>query len=243
MSTSLTRIGLVGGTSWQSTAIYYRRLNELIAQRVGGHASAPLILWSVDFSEIEALQRAGDWDAQGQLLGEAAALLEAAGAQAVALCANTLHLVSGQVTERLSVPFIDLIDVTADAVEQGGYGTVGLLATGYTMNSELYPSRLAARGVKTLVPDEDDRATVHGIIYDELVRGVVTDESRAAYLGVIDRLVERGAEAVILGCTEIELLGLDRDAPVALLDTTELHCLALADVILHGAPIPTGAIA
>jgi aspartate racemase len=236
----LTRIGLVGGTSWQSTAVYYRRLNELVGERIGGHASAPLILWSVDFSEIEAFQRAGDWDAQGRLLGEAAARVERAGAQAIGLCANTLHLVADQVTAGLNVPFIDLINVTAQAVEHRGFTTVGLLATGYTMNSDLYPSRLAERGVATLIPEGEDRELVHQVIYDELVKGIVTDASRQAYLSVIDRLIARGAQAVILGCTEIELLLHDGDAPVPLLDTTELHCLALADVIVAGVPATTG---
>jgi aspartate racemase len=232
----LTRIGLLGGMSWQSSAVYYRRLNELVQQRVGGQASAPLILWSVDFAQIEAWQRAGDWDAQGRLLGEAAAALQGAGAQAVALATNTLHIVASQITERITVPFIDLIDVTAAAVEQRAFSTVGLLATGYTMTSDLYPSRLVGHGTQTLVPDEADRETVHRIIYAELVHGIVRPESKAAYLDVVRRLVDRGAQAVILGCTEIELLLRDGDAAVPLLDTTELHCLALADVILDNAP-------
>ena len=237
----LTRVGLLGGMSWQSTAVYYRRLNELVQARVGGHASAPLILWSVDFAEIEALQRADDWPAQGRLLNDAARRLEQAGAQAVALATNTLHLVADQITAGLGVPFVDLIDVAGDAVAAGGFDTVGLLATGYTMGSDLYPSRLAARGVRTLVPEGADRELVHGIIYAELVKGIVTDASRQAYLGVIDRLIARGAQAVILGCTEIELLLSDGDAPVPLLDTTELHCQVLIDVIVNGVPATTGA--
>jgi aspartate racemase len=238
---SLTRIGVLGGMSWQSTAVYYRRLNELVQQAAGGHASAPLLLWSVDFAEIEAYQRAGDWDAQGRLLGEAAHRLQAAGAGAIALGTNTLHIVAEQITERITVPFIDLVDVTADAAQQRGFSAVGLLATGYTMDSDLYPSRLSTRGVRTLIPEEDDRGLVHRIIYDELVHGIVSESSRADYLAVIGRLVQRGAQAIILGCTEIELLVHDGDAAVPFLDTTELHCVALAEIILSGVPIPTGA--
>jgi aspartate racemase len=236
----LRRLGLLGGMSWQSSAGYYRRLNELVQGRVGGHASAPLVLWSVDFAEIEALQRAGDWDGQGRVLAQAARGLQAAGVDAIALATNTLHIVSGAITDAITVPFVDLIDVAASAVAAAGYERVGLLATDYTMTSDLYPARLAGRGVATLVPDEADRATVHRVIYDELVRGVVTDRSRAQYLDVIERLVARGAQAVLLACTEIGLLLRDGDASVPLLDTTELHCAALVEVILDGALAPTG---
>ena len=232
---SLTRIGLLGGMSWESTAVYYRLLNEMVRERVGGHASAPVVIWSVDFAEIEALQRGGDWDEQGRILGEAAAGLQRAGVDAIALATNTLHLVAGQITDRISVPFVDLIDVVAKAVSDGGHRKVGLLATGYTMESDLYPSRLAASGVDVIVPDEPDRSLVHAVIFDELVHGIVRDESRAAYLDVVARLVERGAEAIVLGCTEIDMLLRDGDAVVPLLDSARLHCEALADVMISGA--------
>ena len=176
---ALTRIGLLGGMSWESTAVYYRLLNELVHERVGGHASAPVLVWSVDFAEIEALQRAGDWDEQGRILGEAAWALQQAGVEAVALGTNTLHLVADAITARITVPFVDLIDVVGKAVADAGHRRVGLLATGYTMASDLYPNRLAKHDVDVLVPDERDRALVHGVIFDELVHGVVRDESRA----------------------------------------------------------------
>ena len=234
MSRPLTRLGLLGGMSWESTAVYYRLLNRAVHERAGGHASAPLIIWSVDFAEIEALQRAADWASQGRILGDAAAALQAAGAEAIALATNTLHLVAGDITARIDVPFVDLVDVVGAAVEQAGYRTVGLLATGYTMRSDLYPSRLAKYGAQVLVPDTEDLVEVDRVIYTELVHGVVSAQSRARYLGVIDRLAARGAEAVLLACTEIDLLIGDGDTELPLLDSSALHCAALADVILNG---------
>lgn len=235
----LTTLGLIAGMSWQSSAVYYRELNERVQQRCGGHASAPLLLWSVDFAEIEALQQAGDWVSQGEILAEAAARLEAAGVGAIALATNTLHLVADQITARITVPFIDLIDVTARSVSERGFTAVGLLATAYTMGSELYPGRLAMHGVKTLLPDEAGRAEVQRIIYTELVQGVVADESRTALVELIEDLRAQGAQAVILGCTELALLLTDGDGPLPLLDTTTLHCAVRADVIVSGAPVPT----
>jgi aspartate racemase len=228
----LHRLGLLGGMSWQSTAAYYRVLNESVGQRVGGHASAPVTIHSVDFWEIEQFQRAGDWPAQGRILAEAAAGLERSGVEAIALGTNTLHMVSDQITEAISVPFLDLIDVVAQAVH--GYDVVGLLATGYTMTSDLYPKRLATFGTDVIVPDEADRAVVHDIIYRELVHGVVTAESRAQYRAIMARLVDRGAQAVVLACTEIGLLVGADDASVPVLDTTTLHCAVLTDFMLTG---------
>ncbi len=230
----LTRIGLLGGMSWQSSAVYYRTLNRMVHERVGGHASAPIVLWSVDFAEIEALQRAGEWDGQGRILGEAAAGLERAGVEAVALATNTLHLVAPAITERLTVPFIDLIDVVGRVAADTGHRRLGLLATGYTMASDLYQSRLAKYDIEVFAPDEPDRDLVHRVIFDELVHGVVRDESRRAYLDAVSRLVDRGADAVVLGCTEIEMLLSNGDAAVPLLDSAELHCEALADIIIRG---------
>lgn len=229
---ALRRVGILGGMSWTSTWIYYRLLNEMVNDRAGGHASAPVTIWSVEFGEIEALQRGGDWPAQGEILARAARALQDAGSDAVALATNTLHLVAGQITAAIDVPFLDMIDVVGKAAADRGFGAVGILATDYTMRSDLYPARLAALGVDVVVPPESDRAIVHGVIYDELVHNVVTDASRAAYLGVVDRLVERGAQAVLLACTEIGLLLRDGDAPVPLLDTSVLHCRALTDFIL-----------
>ena len=235
MSRPLTRLGLLGGMSWESTAVYYRLLNQSVHERAGGHASAPLIVWSVDFAEIEALQRAGDWAAQGRILGDAAAALQSAGAEAIALATNTLHLVAEDITARIDVPFVDLIDVVGEAVERAGYDSVGLLATGYTMRSDLYPSRLAKYSAEVLVPEEDDLVEVNRVIYDELVHGVVSPASKARYLEVTDRLAARGAQAVLLACTEIDLLLTPADTQLPLLDSTTLHCDALTDVILNGA--------
>ncbi|SOD73384.1 aspartate racemase [Jatrophihabitans sp. GAS493] len=231
----LTRIGLLAGMSWQSSQQYYRRLNELVGERVGGYASAPVTLHSVDFAEIHELQLAGDWEAQGRLLNRAALALQAGGVQAVALATNTLHLVAEQISAGLDVPFLDLIDLVGDAVAASGTKTVGLLATGYTMRSDLYARRLEKFGVEVLVPQSDDLELAHQIIYSELVKAVITPDSRARYLEVIDRLVDRGATGVILGCTEIPLLLRQSDTPIPLFDTTELHCQVLADVIINGA--------
>jgi aspartate racemase len=180
------------------------------------------------------LQRAGDWTAQGRILAAAATKLEAAGVEAIALATNTLHLVASQITDAITVAFIDLIDVAATSMAEAGYARVGLLATNYTMTSDLYPTRLAKYGIEVVVPDEADRELVHRIIYDKLLQGVVSKESRVAYLEVIDRLVARGADAVLLACTEIGLLLADGDASVPLADTTLLHCAALADVMISG---------
>ena len=231
----LRRIGLLGGMSWSSTAIFYRLLNEMVQERVGGHTSAPLTIWSVEFGGVEALQRAGDWPAQGAILARAARALQDGGADAIALATNTLHLVSADIVAAIDVPFVDMIDVVAKEVSDRGFTKVGILATDYTMGSTLYPDRLRPLGVDVLVPSDDDRREVHRIIYDELVHNTVTDESRAAYLGVVDRIVERGADAVLLACTEIGLLLRDGDAPVPLLDTSVLHSEALTDFICTGA--------
>ena len=235
MTVTLKRVGILGGMSWTSTWIYYRLLNELVNERAGGHTTAPVTIWSVEFGEIEALQRAGDWPAQGEILARAARALQDAGSDAVALATNTLHLVSGRITEAIDVPFLDMIDVVGKTASDRGFGSVGILATNYTMGSDLYPARLAPLGIDVVVPDDGDRAIVHGIIYDELVHNVVTEASRAAYLGVVDRLVERGAQAVLLACTEIGLLLRDGDASVPLLDSSVLHCRALTDFILGDA--------
>ncbi|HLY33546.1 MAG TPA: aspartate/glutamate racemase family protein [Jatrophihabitantaceae bacterium] len=227
----LKRVGLLGGMSWTSTWIYYRLLNEMVKARLGGHTTAPVTIWSVEFGEIEALQREGDWPAQGEILARAARALQDAGSDAIALATNTLHLVADQITDAIDVPFVDMIDVVGKAASDRGHRRVGILATDYTMGSDLYPARLAPLGIDVVVPSDDDRRVVHNVIYDELVHNVVTDASRAAYLGVVDRLVGQGADGVLLACTEIGLLLRDGDAPVPLLDTSVLHCSALTDVI------------
>ncbi|MFF1694492.1 aspartate/glutamate racemase family protein [Streptomyces sp. NPDC058257] len=219
-------IGLIGGMSWESSAEYYRLLNELVRERLGGLHSARCVLYSVDFAEIERLQAAGEWEQAGEVLARAAEGVEAAGAELVLLCTNTMHKVAEQVQEALSVPFLHLADSTADAVLRGGLRRVGLLGTAFTMEQDFYRDRLAARGLDVLVPDAEGRALVHRVIYEELCLGVVREESRVGYQKVIGDLVRNGAEGVILGCTEIELLIGQEHSRVPLFPTTRLHAEA-----------------
>ncbi|MFG3343927.1 aspartate/glutamate racemase family protein [Streptomyces sp. NPDC048018] len=216
-------IGLIGGMSWESTAVYYRLLNEEVRDRLGGLRSARCIVYSVDFAEIERLQAAGRWDEAGEVLAAAARALRAAGAELLLICTNTMHKVADQVAAAVDVPLLHLADATATAVREAGLGRVGLLGTAFTMEQDFYRDRLAAHGLDVLVPGADDRALVHRVIYDELCRGVIREESRAAYREVIDRLVAAGAEGVILGCTEIELLVAPEHSPVPVFATTRLH--------------------
>ena len=225
-------IGLLGGMSWESSAEYYRLANELVRERVGGLASARLLLHSVDFAHVERLQAEDRWDEAGTLLAAAAAGLEAGGAEILVLCTNTMHKVAGAVEDAVSIPLLHIGDVTADAVRTAGVARVGLLATAYTMEQPFLRDRLAGHGLTVLVPDADDRALVHRVIYEELCLGIVTDESRQAYRGVIGRLVAAGAEGVILGCTEIELLVDQSDAAVPVFPTTRLHVEAALDAAL-----------
>jgi aspartate racemase len=229
----LHRIGLIGGTTWQSTISYYRLLNEAVHARVGGAASAPVTIHSVDFGDIEPRQRAGDWAGQGRILAKAAAALEAGGAEAVAIAANTLHLVADEVRAAITVPFIDLIDVVADAV--GEYNTVGLIATDYTMTSDMYPKRFATHGTSVLVPEAAERKVIHDVIYDELHFGQILDESREAYRAIMADLVAQGAQAIVLACTELGMLVDQSDASVPVIDTTVVHCDVLTDYMIPGA--------
>ncbi|HEY8590780.1 MAG TPA: aspartate/glutamate racemase family protein [Naasia sp.] len=225
-------IGLLGGMSWESTAEYYRLLNEGVRDRVGGLASARLVLSSVDFAEVERMQVAGDWDAAAALLAEEARRLEGAGAELLLLCTNTMHLVADDVARATTVPLLNLIDATAGAVTSAGVRAVGLLGTAFTMEKAFYRERLEAAGLEVLIPDADDRATVHRIIYDELCAGIVSDTSRREYVRIIERLADRGAEGVILGCTEIELLIDQDDSPVPVFPTTRIHVeAALAEAL------------
>ena len=226
-------IGMLGGMSWESTIEYYRLANELVRDRLGGLHSARLVLTSLDFAEIEALQVAGEWDRAGKILATEAALLEAAGAEVLVLCTNTMHKVADQVQAAVSIPLLHLADTTAAAVLAAGLTDVVLLATGFTMEQDFYRDRLAGHGLRVLVPEAADRAEVHRIIYDELCRGVVLEESRQLYRAVIDRLVSVGAQGVILGCTEIELLIGSADSPVPVFPTTRLHVEAAVDASLR----------
>ncbi|MFC4565779.1 aspartate/glutamate racemase family protein [Nocardiopsis mangrovi] len=227
-------IGLIGGMSWESTAEYYRLLNELTRERLGGLHSAKCVLYSVDFAEIERLQVEGHWAEAGKVLAAAAQAVEAAGADLVLICTNTMHKVAGAVASAVSVPLLHLGDVTAQAVTAAGVGKVGLLGTAFTMEQDFYRGRLAQHGLEVLVPDAGQRALVHRVIYEELCLGVVREESRAAYQEVIGGLVARGAQGVILGCTEIELLIRPQDSPVPVFPTTRLHADAAVAAALSG---------
>ncbi|MDQ0843200.1 aspartate/glutamate racemase family protein [Streptomyces sp. V1I6] len=225
-------IGLIGGMSWESSAEYYRLLNELVRDRLGGLHSARCVLHSVDFAEIEELQTAGEWERAGEILAAAARGLEAAGADLLLICTNTMHKVAGQVEAAVRVPLLHLADATADAVRARGLTRVGLLGTAFTMEQDFYRERLAGHGLEVLTPDAEGRALVHRVIYDELCLGVVRDESRARYQKVIGELVDAGAEGVVLGCTEIELLIGPGDSPVPVFPTTRLHALAAVEAAL-----------
>lgn len=235
----MRRIGLLGGMSWESTAEYYRVINREVARRLGGLHSARIVLGSVDFAEVEALQAAGDWGAAGALLAREAALLEAGGAELLVLCTNTMHKVADAVEGAVRIPLLHVGDVTARAARDAGMTRVGLLGTAFTMEQDFYRGRLADRGLDVLVPGAADRAEVHRIIFEELCRGEVREASRALVLGVIGELAARGAQGVVLGCTELELL-VDPDhrgpgaAAVPLLPTARLHALAAVDAALDG---------
>jgi aspartate racemase len=230
-------IGVLGGMSWESSLEWYRLANEQVRQRLGGHHSARILLDSLDFAEIEALQAAGDWAAAGTLLAEHARRLERGGAELIVLCTNTMHLVADRIEQAIGVPFLHIVDATADAVTGAGVRRVGLLGTAFTMEEPFYRERLEARGIEVLTPDAEDRAIVHAVIYDELVHGVIRSESRERYIRIIDRLAARGAEGVILGCTEIELLISAADSPVQVFPTTAIHVdAALAAAGLEPAP-------
>jgi aspartate racemase len=216
-------IGLLGGMSWESSALYYRLLNEAVRDRLGGLHSARCVLLSVDFAEIERLQVAGEWERAGELLAGDARALQASGVDLLVLCTNTMHKVADALTAAVDVPLLHIGDVTGAAVAAAGLRRVGLLATGFTMDQEFLPERLRAHGLDVFVPEPDDRAEVHRIIYEELCVGIVRDESRTTYQRVVERLVARGAEGVILGCTEIELLLGPDDVDVPVFPTTALH--------------------
>ncbi len=219
-------IGLLGGMSWESTAEYYWLLNVLTRERLGGLHSARCVLYSLDFAEIERLQVEEAWDEAGARLAEAAKALEAAGADMILICTNTMHIVADQVATSVRIPLVHLADITADSVCAAGLKRVGLLGTAVTMERDFYRGRLRDRGIQVLVPSPSGRRLVHQVIYDELCRGVVREESRHAFRSIITELVDGGAEGVVLGCTEIELLVNASDCSVPIFPTTRLHAEA-----------------
>lgn len=228
-------IGLLGGMSWESSQSYYRLLNEGIKRRLGGLHSARVILYSVDFAEIEALQHQGDWESTANILAEAARSTEAAGADFLMIGTNTMHKVAPEIAEAINIPLLHIADATAEALQNDGVNRVGLLGTRFTMEQAFYRSRLEQAGIEVLVPNEAERNDIHRIIYEELCQGQVLPGSRDNYLATIDSLAHRGAQAVILGCTEIGLLVRPSDTSVPLYDTTEIHAdaairLALGEI-------------
>ncbi len=227
-------IGLVGGMSWESSAEYYRIVNEAVRARLGGLHSARVLMWSFDFAEIEALQASGRWDAATELMIDAARRLERGGADFILIASNTMHRMAADVEAATGIPLVHIADPTAERIKAAGMTRVGLLGTAFTMEQDFYKGRLAREhGLDVLVPEDADRADVHRIIYDELVQGRVEPSSREIYRGVMARLVERGAEAIILGCTEIMLLVRPEDSAVPLYDTTTIHAEAAVERALR----------
>lgn len=216
-------IGLLGGMSWESTQTYYRLINEGVKSRLGGLHSAKLVLYSVDFAEIEALQHQGDWPATARILSGAALSLENAGADFLMIGTNTMHKVAPEIEEAINIPLLHIADATAKVLTQDNIQRVGLLGTRFTMEQAFYRERLEAAGIEVVTPDAPQRAEVHRVIYEELCQGEIQAASRETYLAVINSLAEQGAQAVILGCTEIGLLIKQTDTPVPLYDTTAIH--------------------
>ncbi len=227
-------LGLIGGMTWHSTVDYYRLINEGVQARLGDLRSASLLLLSVDFGPIEEMQVKGDWEGLGRAMAEAGRRLEAAGAEGLVICANTMHRLADDVVASVRIPLIHIVDATASAVKNAGFGKVGLLGTRYTMEMDFYRGRLERdHGLEVLIPEEPGRALIHDVIFRELGLGIVREESRRAYVEVIEALRKRGAEGIILGCTEIPLLIKPADSPLPVFDTTALHAAAAVDFALR----------
>lgn len=227
-------IGLIGGMSWESSLEYYRIINEAVKAALGGLHSARCILYSVDFAEIEVLQQEGRWQEAGDLLAAAGQSLQRAGAEGLVLCTNTMHKLADGIEAGVSIPLLHIADATAERIQALGISKVGLLGTRYTMEHDFYKGRLVRKyGLDVLVPATEDRATVHRVIYDELCLGIVREESRQRYSEIMGGLAAAGAEGIILGCTEIELLVQEGDSPVPLFPTTRIHALAAVQWALN----------
>lgn len=216
-------IGLIGGMSWESTVSYYQIINERIKEKLGGLHSASLLLYSVDFAEIEKYQSNGEWEKSAELLGKAALNLQKAGADFIAICTNTMHKVAPQIQEKIVIPIIHIADATADVLIDAGIQTVALLGTRYTMTEDFYKEKLIARGIEVLIPDTEEIETVNQVIYEELCQGIISKASKETYLQIIEHLREKGAQGVILGCTEIGLLIHQEDTTLPVFDTTLIH--------------------
>ena len=216
-------IGLLGGMSWESTELYYRWINEETKRRFGGLHSAPIAMVSVNFQEIEELQHKGDWAAAGAVLAQKARQVEAAGADFLLICTNTMHNVAADIEAAITIPLLHIADATADSIQQAGIDSIGLLGTRFTMEQEFYKGRLEQKGLKVLVPPEQDREIIHRVIYEELCLGIVRESSRAEYLRIIEQLHAAGAQGVIEGCTEIVMLVQQKHTDIPLFDTTAIH--------------------
>lgn len=226
-------LGLLGGMSWESSIEYERLINQAVREKLGGANSADLIIRSFNFSDVEKLQEAGDWEAAGELLSDAAQKLEAAGAQAIVLCTNTMHVLADEIQRSVNIPLLHIADATGEAITQTGIRKVLLLGTRYTMEKDFYKGRLEQKfDLEIQIPSETQRHEIHRIIYEELVRGIVSDDSRTYYLGVIDDFKRAGVEGVIAGCTEIELLVKPEHVDLHYFPTTKLHSLAAASFAL-----------
>ncbi|HEK9099645.1 aspartate/glutamate racemase family protein [Bacillus pfraonensis] len=225
-------IGLIGGMSWESSVEYYRIINEEVKKRLGGLHSAKCLLHSVDFAEIEYYQSEGDWEKAGKVLGEAAYSLEKAGADFIVICTNTMHKVISNIKDKVSIPILHIADATAMKIKKQGIRSVGLLGTKYTMEQDFYKARIEENGIKVIVPNETDREIVNRIIYNELCLGKINQTSRDFYKEIINRLVQNGAEGIILGCTEIGLLVRQEDTQAPLFDTTVIHAVEAVNLSL-----------
>lgn len=232
-------IGLLGGMSWESSIEYYRIINQGIREALGGVHSAKSVMVSVDFGEIEMLQMEGDWDQAAKILIDCARNVEGAGADFVLICTNTMHLMAEEVQAAIRIPLLHIADATARSIQKEGLFRIGLLGTRFTMEKDFYRGRLNKQhGLEVLIPEEADRERIHQVIYDELVQGQIRDHSREEYVQIISELVKRGAEGIVLGCTEIGLLVKEKDVPVPVFDTMEIHAQAAVDAALGHYDLP-----
>ena len=216
-------IGLIGGMSWESTVTYYKIINETVKERLGGLHSAKCILYSVDFQEIEECQANGNWEKSGEILGEAANNLEKAGADFIVICTNTMHKVVNQIKEKISIPILHIAEMTAEKILEKGLKNIALLGTKYTMEQDFYKSKLIEKGINVIIPDKNDIEIINEVIYDELCLGTINSDSKKKFLEIVDKLRSKGAEGIILGCTEIGLLIKNEDTDVPLFDTAIIH--------------------
>lgn len=226
-------IGLIGGMSWESTVTYYQILNETVKQKLGGLHSAKILLYSVDFDEIEKYQSSGEWEKSAEVLSQAAMNLEKAGADFIVICTNTMHKVAPKIQSHISIPIIHIAEATADELIKRGISRVALLGTKYTMTQDFYKDKLLKAGIDVVIPDSTGIETVNDIIYKELCLGIISEESKKKYLEIIDRLAEQGAQGVILGCTEIGLLIQQTDTSLPVFDTTRIHAVKAAELSIE----------